>query len=451
VLFHPEVSKTGVADMSDDDIRNLLDDTLKLARNLGADDVAVAYTRGEKLKVSVLEKESHVERSTGNTIGVDVYVGKRMASTTISTQKPEDIREAVEEVVAAAKTMPENEYAGLADPSEIARSWPDLDLYDATRPDVEELLSQARDAEGMARLQPMVVKSQGAEAQWSESKTIVMATNGFRAMSLQSSSHIAVGVIASDGKNSESEGDYTQARHRSDLRSALDVGEKGGSKAARILGAREPKTGKYPVVFHPDIAASLLAEFAKAVMGPTVVAKDTFLRNQMGKQIFASGITIKDDPHLRRGPGSRGFDGEGIPTRPLTVVENGVLKSWFLDLESARELGLKSTGHASGITNLFIEAGKASPAELIADIEEGFYVMGLMGHGANTLTGDFSQGASGLWIKNGELAYPVAGATVAGTLQDMFLNVIPANDLNVMQSDIAAPTLRFPSLTVSGE
>lgn len=441
--------------MSDNYIRNLLDDTLKLARRLGADGAAVSYGRSEEVIVNVRgrENESNIQSSTAASISLEVYVGKRKAKTAISTQRLEDLREAVAEAVAAAKTMPENKWSGLADPSEIARTWPDLDLYDSTRPDESELMGSARAAEGLALLQPKVASSQGGSAAWSDENMIVMATNGFNAALKRSSSYIVATVIASDGKGSEMGGDYSQARHRSDLCSALDIGKNAGLKAALMVGAREPKTGQYPVVFHPDVAGMLLAEFVKAANGAAVTQKHTFLRDKMGEQVFGAGITIKDNPHIRRAMGSRPFDGDGIATRPLTLVENGVLKSWLLDFESARELGLQSTGNASRgwVSNLFMQAGSVSPDDLIADIREGFYVMDLMGHGANTLTGDFSQGAAGLWIKNGKLSYPVSGATVAGTLQNMFLNAVPANDLDVMKRTIAAPTLRLPVMTVSGQ
>ncbi len=441
--------------MSDDDIRNLLDDTLKRARQLGADEANVVYTRSEDVTAEVRgrEGENKILRTDSTTISLEVYVGKRTAQVSLSTLRPDDLREAVAEVVAAAKTMPENKWAGLADPSEIARSWPDLDLYDSTRSDETELMSSARAAEGLALLQPKVVSSEGGAASWSDANMIVMATNGFNAAIKRSSSSIVANVIASENGKSEMAYDYSQARHRSDLRSALLIGQEAGRKAARMLGAREPKTGLYPVVFHPEVAASLLEEFVAAANGEAVTQEQTFLRDKMGEQVFGAGITIKDNPHIRRGIGSRPFDGDGVPTQPLTLVENGVLKSWLLDLESARELGLKNTGHAARgwVSNLFMQAGSVSPEELIADIGEGFYVMQLMGHGANTLTGDFSQGASGLWIKNGKLAYPVSGATVAGTLQHMFLNAVPANDLDIMKNSVTAPTLRLPVMTVSGQ
>ena len=262
-------------------------------------------------------------------------------------------------------------------------------------------------------------------------------------------------------KNGEKERAYEQstAVFNSDLASPADIGKKAGELAVKALGGRKVKTGHYPVVFDPRISRGLLGEFASAVNARSIILKNSFLKNSLGKKVFADGVNIVDDPHRKRGFGSRGFDADGLPTKKFSPIENGKLTSWFLDLESARQLKLKSTASASrglsaGSTpspsNLYMEAGKISPDDLIADIKEGLYVMDTMGHGANTTTGDYSQGAQGFWIENGKVSYPVSEITMASTLQDMFATLIPASDLEFKFS-LNAPTIMIPKMTISGK
>jgi PmbA protein len=252
--------------------------------------------------------------------------------------------------------------------------------------------------------------------------------------------------------------DWTSAVYGADLEDPAVIGKRAGERAVKRLGARKVETGKVSVVYDPRVSAGLIGHMIGAISGPSVARGTSFLKDKLGQQIYAGAITIVDDPHRHRGLRSKPFDGEGIANQRRALVENGVLTTWLLDLRSARQLGLQSTGHAArgtggppspAPTNLHMEPGTLSPAELIADIKSGFYVTELMGSGVNGVTGDYSRGASGFWIENGAILYPVNELTIAGNLKDMFMNLTAANDL-VFRSGSNAPTLRVEGLTVAG-
>jgi PmbA protein len=252
--------------------------------------------------------------------------------------------------------------------------------------------------------------------------------------------------------------EFSTAVYGRDLEDAAALGRRAGEKAVRRLGARKPATGKVTVIYDPRAANSLLGHLAGAISGPAIARGTSFLKDKMGQAIFAPGITIADDPHRQRGLRSRPFDAEGVATTRRNVVEDGRLTTWILSLSSARQLGLETTGHAvrgtSGppspaTTNLYLEPGKLSPEALMADIRNGFYVTEMMGMGVNGITGDYSRGAAGFWIENGQITYPVSEVTIAGNLKDMFRQLTPANDL-VFRYGINAPTLRVEGMTVAG-
>jgi PmbA protein len=266
-------------------------------------------------------------------------------------------------------------------------------------------------------------------------------------------------AIAGDGTGMERDYDYSSVRHLSDLEAPEKIGRTAGERAIARLNPRKVTTRKVPVVFDQRVAGSLVGHLASAVNGASIARKASFLRDKLGKKVFADGIRIIDDPSRRRGLRSHPFDGEGVAGRKLALVDDGVLTTWILDCATARELGMKTTGHASrgtssvpspSASNVHMEAGKLSPAELIADIKDGFYVTDLIGHGANMVTGDYSRGASGFWIENGKCTYAVSEVTIAGTLADIFRSITPANDLE-FRHGINAPTLRIEGLTIAGQ
>jgi len=360
--------------------------------------------------------------------------------------------------VAMAKAVPEDPYCGLAEPGDIARQWPNLDLIDRTEPSPEQLVARAAAAEDAARAVPGVTNSEGAEAGWGRSRVALAASNGF-AGTYESTGHsVSAAVLAGEGVGMERDYAFASAVHGGDLRDPGEIGREAGTRAVKRLGARKIATCQVPVVFEPRIAASLLRHLAGAISGPAVARGTSFLKDKLGQRILPAGVSVVDDPHKPRGLRSKPFDGEGLPNQRRAIVEDGVLTTWFLDLASARQLKLKSTGHASrgtssppgpSPTNLWLEPGPVTPRELIGDIPAGFYVTELMGQGINAVTGDYSRGAAGFWIEAGELAYPVSEVTVAGNLKDMLLRLVAANDLE-FKTGVDAPTLRIDGMTVAG-
>ncbi|WP_439572219.1 TldD/PmbA family protein [Phreatobacter sp.] len=428
------------------------------ALKAGADACDVMAVRGSSTTVQM--REGHVEateRAEGDDIGLRVFVGRRSASVA-SNDLREDAAALAERAVAIARVAPEDPYALLAEPEDLARDWPNLDLIDPVMPGPAELEAFARRAEEAARAVAGVTKSGGASAAAGLGGFVLVTSAGFEGASLGSSTSFSVTAIAGEGTAMERDYDYAAARHRADLDSAEAIGRNAGERAVRRLNPRKVDTRKVPVVFEPRHAASFAGYLAGAANGQSVARKTSFLREKLGRRIFRPGIAIVDDPLRPRGPRSRPFDEEGVAARRLALVEDGVLMSWLLDTATARELGLKSTGHATrgigsppspGATNLHLAAGTVSPADMIGAIRDGLYVTDMIGHGVNMVTGDYSRGCSGYWIENGELAYPVAEITIAGNLLDIFAGLTPADDL-VLKRGLDAPTVLVEGLTVAG-
>ncbi|HWE77683.1 MAG TPA: TldD/PmbA family protein, partial [Pseudolabrys sp.] len=364
-----------------------------------------------------------------------------------------------ERAVAMARVAPEDKYAGLADASELAKSIPDLDLMDGQIPSVAELEATARAAEAAGLAVNGVSKSGGASASAGIGGMVLVTSHGFTGAYLGSSHGVSMTAIAGDGTGMERDYDYSSVRHLSDLESPDKIGRTAGERAIARVNPRKVTTRKVPVVFDPRIAGSLVGHLAGAVNGASIARKSSFLKDRMGQKIFADGLRIIDDPLRKRGLRSHPFDGEGVAGKRLALIDDGVLTTWILDCGTARELGLKTTGHASrgvssgpspSASNLHLEAGKMTPAELIADIEDGFYVTDLIGSGVNMVTGDYSRGASGFWIDNGQMTYAVSEVTIAGHLTDIFRTLTPANDLT-FRYGVNAPTVRLEGLTVAGQ
>jgi PmbA protein len=303
-----------------------------------------------------------------------------------------------------------------------------------------------------------VTNSEGGGASFSRAAVALATSDGFYGRYAGTSHSIGVSLLAGEGVGMERDYDQASARHAGDLRKAEDIGRHAGELAVRRLNPRKVKSQSVPVVFDERESAGLIGHFAGAISGAAIARGVSFLKDKLGEEIFAPGITIIDDPHRLRGLRSKPFDGEGVVNARRALVEKGRLTTWLLDCASARQLGLETTGHAargtSGpphpqTTNLYMQAGRLSPEELIADIEQGFYVTELMGMGVNGVTGDYSRGAAGFWIEKGKIAYPVSEVTIAGNLKDMFRNLTPANDL-VFRYGVNAPTLRIEGMTIAG-
>jgi PmbA protein len=437
----------------------MLNDLLAKAKRLGADAVDAVHIEAISLNVAQrLGKPEKLQRSEGSDVGLRVFIGKRQAIVSTSDFSKDTLNDMVERSIAMARLVPEDPFCGLAEPGELARHVPDVDTFDPSEPTPETLMQWTAVAEDAARAVEGVTNSEGAEASWSRATVTLAATNGLNQRYSRSSYYLGTSALAGSGTLMEQASDTTNAVYASDLRPAEDVGRTAGRKAVARLNPRKVATGQVPIVYDPQISRSLVSHFAGAVNGTVIARNTSFLIDAMNKPVFGDGITIVDDPHRPRGLRSKPFDGEGIANARHTVIDKGKLTTWFLDLRSARQLGLKTTGHASrssgsapspSATNLYMEPGKLTPKQLMADIASGFYVTELIGFGVNGLTGDYSRGASGFWIDKGEIAYPVSEVTIAGNLKDMFMNVTPANDL-IFRYGIDCPTLRVGGMTVAG-
>lgn len=438
---------------------NRLDDLLAKARKAGADAAdAVMVDSVSIAHAQRLGEVERLERSEEADLGLRVLVGQRQACVSSSDFSADAIDELVERAVAMARTVPEDPYCGLAEPGQLATSWPDLDSFDASEPSAEDLIARARACEEAARGVEGITNSEGAEANWARANIALAGTNGFRGGYSNSSHSVGCAVLAGEGTAMERDYAFHSTVYGSDLEDPGAVGLRAGERTVKRLNPRRAKTGRYPVVYHPRVANSLLRHLAGAIGGPAVARGTSFLKDRMGDEIFAPGITIVDDPHRPRGLKSKPFDAEGLANKRRKVIEDGKLTTWVLSLSSARQLGLDSTGHASrgtaappspSTTNLYLEPGEASPEELMADIDEGFYVMEMMGMGVNGVTGDYSRGAAGYWIENGKIAYPVSEVTLAGNLKEMFRNMTPASDLE-FRYGTDAPTVRVEGMTLAG-
>ena len=439
--------------------QDTLDRLIRAARAAGADAADALIVGSVSASVSYrLGKLEDVERSESSDLGLRVFVGERVAfvsSTDLSTRALDELPE---RAVAMAKLAPEDKYAGLAPADRLARSFPALDIEDALEPSPDLLIERARAVEGAAMAVPGITNSEGGGASFGRSAIALATSEGFFGSYAGTSHSVGVAVLAGDGTAMERDYESASARHTGDLESAEEVGRRAGHRTISRLNPRKVKTQDVSVVYDPRVSAGLIGHFAGAISGASIARGVSFLKDRMGQQIFAPGINIIDDPHRLRGMRSKPFDGEGVRNKRTALVERGVLQSWILDCASAKQLGLATTGHAArgtggppspSTTNLYMEPGVIAPDMIIDGIKQGFYVTELMGMGVNSVTGDYSRGASGFWIENSEIAYPVAEVTVAGNLKDMFLHMTPANDL-VFRYGTNAPTLLIEGMTVAG-
>lgn len=429
------------------------------AKAAGAQDADALLVEERSLEVSLRDgMVEHVERAEGQDLGLRVFVGHSQAIVSTSRLDRQTIGEAARRAVDMARAAPEDPFAGLAEPAMLAGGIPNLDLWDENEIGEERLRALAQESEKAALAVEGVSKSSGAGASAS-ARTVVLGTSrGFLQAYRRSGFGFSVSVVAGEGTHMERDYDFSSAVHFRDLASAQTVGQRAGERAVRRLKPRKVASQKVPVVFDRRVSASLIGHFAGAISGPAVARGTSFLKDRMGLDVFARGITVIDDPLMRRGLGSRPFDAEGLPVARRELVRDGVLESFILDQRSARQLGLKPTGHASRGTgsapspspsNLYLANGSATPQELMADIASGFYVTEMLGMGVNGVTGDYSRGAAGFWIEGGVLSHPVSEVTIAGNLKDMYRQMTPANDLEFKTAS-NAPSLRVEGMTVAG-
>jgi PmbA protein len=443
---------------SPEDARRLAEKLVECGMTAGATAADALYggSRSSSVEVRLGELEN-VSRSEGEEIGLRLFVGERSATVASSDLSDEALSILVERCLAMAKEAPEDPYAGLA-PSDLLQTGPlpDLDAFDASGPDPTELRAKALDAEAASLAVAGVTNSSGASAGASGS-TIALATSGGFSGTYHTTGHsCSAAVIAGEGATMQRDHAWHSARHLTDLDSADEIGRLAGERAVARLNPGRPKPGQYPVLLDPRVASSLLGHFTGAINGAAVARRTSFLQDKLGAQIFAPGVAIVDDPLRKRGLRSRPFDGEGARVSRQELVSSGRLNSWIADSASARQLGIRPTGHAArGVgggpgaspSNLYFEAGARSREELLAAFPEAVLITELIGQGVNGVTGDYSRGAAGFMVRNGEIAEPVAEITIASNLIDMFATLELGSDLEFRRG-VDAPTILIPEMTV---
>jgi len=439
--------------------QDILDRLLKAAKAAGADAADALLVESVASSVSYrMGKLEDVERAESADLGLRVFVGAKVAFVSSTDFSNEALDGLPSRAIAMARLAPEDRFAGLAPKDRLAREVPDLDLEDKHEPSADTLIERARGVEGAALAIKGITNSEGGGASYSRTAIALATSEGFAGRYAGTSQGMGVAVLGGEGTAMERDYESASARHGGDLESAEAVGRRAGERTIARLNPRKVKSQAVPIVYDPRVSMSIIGHFAGAISGASIARGVSFLKDKLGQQVFARNIRIVDDPHRRRGLRSKPFDGEGVANKRYDLLDNGAITTWLLDCASARQLNLQTTGHAArgtggppspSSTNLYMEAGEATPEALMSDIGSGFYVTELIGMGVNGVTGDYSRGASGFWIENGKLSFPVSEVTIAGNLKDMFLNLTPANDL-VFRYGSNAPTLRIEGMTVAG-
>ena len=449
--------------LDQDQLSNLALELLDRAKAYGANEADVLAAEGDSLSVQVrLSMVDRLSKAREKRLGLRVFFGKRSASASTSDFSRESLDRLVADTCALAKAVAEDDTSGLPAEGAMAKDLPDLDVYDPTTLTVEEEISLARRAEEAALAEDSrITNSEGADCSTASGTVLLANTHGFLGKHRSSRFSLSVTPIAVDSNGGGMQRDfwYTVKRKFMLLDSPESIGRTAARRAVRRLGARKVGSQRVPVVFDQETAESLLGHLANAVSGYSLYKGTSFLVGQLEKRIAPGFVFVEDDGRLTGGLGSRPFDGEGLPTQKTVVVEGGILTSYLLGTYSGRKLGLPSTGNASrGVgdnstvspTNLYFRPGPQSAPEIIGSVRTGLYVTELIGFGVNMITGDYSRGAAGFWIENGELAYPVEEVTVAGNLKQMFADIeMIGNDLE-FRGRIASPTVKIREMTVAG-
>ena len=450
------------------DLKQLASDVLSRARKAGATDAEAVVYEGDEFAAKVrLGQVETLKESGSRAVGLRVFVGQRTASTSSSDFSADSIERLVDGAITLAKITSEDPFAGLPEPEEFGKLEGDLKLYfdDVMEQPPAERIEIARRAEAAAMAyDTRIHNSGGADFDTATGHKILMNSRGFTGEYRRSYCGFSAVPIAIDEKGGMQRNYwYSNSRTTKKLESPEEIGQEAARRTLSRLGARQVKTQKAPVVFSPEIARSIIGNIFDAANGDAIYRHATFFDDMLGKQVAGENITVVDDGTMVLdgigGFGTSPFDGEGLPTRRTVLVERGVLTNYVMNTYTARKLGMKSTGNASrglagnpgiGAGNFYLEPGTLTPEQIIGDVKDGLYVTETMGFGVNLVTGDYSQGASGVWIENGELAYPVEEITIAGNLKDMYRNIVAIGNDLVFRGASAAPTMRVEGMTIAG-
>ena len=446
--------------LNDKDIMNLLIDTA-IANGATSADCILSRSRGVSI-TRRLGKDENIQRYEDFDTGLRVFVNNNIASVSTNEDSEKSLKEVAKRAVEMAKIAPEDEYSLIAS-KELLQQFPIqedifIDSYDSIEPSVDIIRDRASEVEDIALSVKGITNSDGADASWGEGETLLMTSNGFFGSSKKSNHSVSVVVIAEKNGKMERDYDYSSKVYGEDLKDGENIGREAAKKTLARIGAKKPVTGQYPVIFDPRVSRSLASHFSSAINGSSIARKTSFLKDSFNNKIANESITLIDDPFLKRGLGSRLFDAEGLGTSKHILIKDGVLKNWLLDLSSAKQLNISPSANAKrgisgppapGTTNLILLPGEVSPEYLISNLTNGFYVTDMIGSSVSMVTGDYSRGANGFWIQNGELSYPITEATIAGNLKDMFMTLKPANDLDFSHS-INCPTMLVEGMTIAG-
>ncbi len=441
------------------DLLTVANDLVQMALKAGAtsaDAMAISsLSQGVSLRHGVIEE---FEQSESQDVGLRVFVGQSAALISGSVLTKDGLQRLVERSIAMAKLAPPDPYSGIAEPSQLAKEFPDLDLVSKTEKTMEELKALAERAENAGLAIKGVTRSNGGSASSSKRLVAMAASNGFARAWERTSFSNSASVVAGEGTAMERDYDGHGASHFEDMESPEKIGTTAGERAVARLNPRKIASQRIPVLYDRRVASSLVGHLLGGINGSSIARGTSFLKEDLGKVLFAPNVTLVEDPHRLRGPASRPCDGEGLPTVKRNIIDQGVLTTWIMDLRAARQLGLPPTGHgARGLTsppsastsNIHMEAGGRSPEEMMKDFGTGLLVTEFIGSTINMVTGDYSRGASGFWIENGEKAYPVSGITVAGNLRDMFKALEPASDL-IFRGGMNVPSCFLGEMTIAG-
>ena len=441
------------------DLLSVAADAVSMAKRAGAsaaDALAVSSSSHDvSLRHGVIER---FEQSESQDVGLRVFVGQASAVIAGSVLTGDGLQRLVERAIAMAKLAPPDPFAGIAEAAQLATAIPDLDLVSKDEVVPDQIKALAQRAEAAALAVKGVTRSNGATAGFSFRDGALVTSNGFSRASARTSFGLSASVVAGEGTGMERDYDWHSTTHFADLDSPESIGKSAGERAVRRLNPRKIPSQTVPVIYDKRIATSLIGHLLSGINGSSIARGTSFLKGDLGKQLFQHGVTIVDDPHRKRGLASRPVDGEGLPTRKMNLIENGALTTWIMDLRSARQLALPPTGHAtrgvssppsSSASNVHMEPGSRSVIQMMRDIGRGLLVTEFIGSTINMVTGDYSRGASGFWIEDGQIAYPVSEVTVGGNLRNMFMALEPANDLD-FRSSTNAPSCFLGEMTIAG-
>jgi PmbA protein len=415
-----------------------------------AAEAAVNISQGLSLTVRLGEVET-VEHTRDKGMGVTVYFGQRTGSASTTDFSEQALRETVRAACTIAKFTAEDDCAGLADPGRLAKDIPDLDLYHPWNPGTERAIELARAAEATARgMDKRITNSEGGSLSTHEGLEVYGNSNGFLGTVAATRHSLSVSVIAQDEAGMQRDYWYSVARDARLLESPETVGQQAARRSLRRLGSRKLSTRDCPVLYEAPIATSLLSHFVSAVRGTSLYRQASFLLDSIGKPIFADFVRIHEQPHLKGAQGSAGFDSEGVATQPRDLIRDGILQGYVLDSYSARKLKMQTTGNAGGVHNLTIDPGKENLEGLLRQMNTGLLVTELIGFGVNMVTGDYSRGAAGFWVENGEIQYPVEEITIAGNLKDIFRRIKAVGSDVDTRGNIRSGSILIESMTVAG-